>query len=60
MSQGWVFHTGVKPPNSEKVYHKCVVAQWLPHLNNIWYKISKSKFEFDFQVLILDFDLQIW
>ena len=26
MSQGGVFHRGVKPPNSEKVYHKCVVA----------------------------------
>ena len=32
MSQGGVFHRGVKPPNSEKVYHKSVVAQWLPHL----------------------------
>ena len=26
MSQGGVFHRGVKPPNSEKVYHKCFVA----------------------------------
>ena len=26
MSQGGVFHRGVKPPNSEKVYHQCVVA----------------------------------
>ena len=25
---------GVKPPNSEKVYIKSVVAQWLPHLNS--------------------------
>ena len=29
-----VFHRGVKPPNSEKVYHKCVVAQWLPLLTD--------------------------
>ena len=34
MSQGGVFHRGVKPPNPEKVYHKSVVAQWLPHLRN--------------------------
>ena len=27
-----VFHRGVKPPNSEKVYIKSVVALWLPHL----------------------------
>ena len=32
MSQGGVFHRGVKPPNSEKVYHKCFVAGGLPHL----------------------------
>ena len=32
MSQGGVFHRGVKPPNSKKVYHKCFVARWLPHL----------------------------
>ena len=32
MSLGGVFHKGVKPPNSEKVFPKSVVGQWLPHL----------------------------
>ena len=27
MSKGGVFYRGVKPPNSEKAYHKCVVAR---------------------------------
>ena len=35
MSQGGVFHRGVKPPNSEKVYPQCVVDLWLPHLREV-------------------------
>ena len=35
MSQGGVFHRGVKLPNSEKVYHKCVAIQVQPHLRKI-------------------------
>ena len=42
MSQGGVFHRGVKPPNSEKVYLKCVVAQWLPHLSVYSKELSLS------------------
>ena len=39
MSQGGVFHMGVKPPNSEKVYSQCVVDLWLPHLKWIHFKL---------------------
>ena len=39
MSQGGVFHRGVEPPNSEKVYLKSVAAQWLPHLKK-WLSLT--------------------